>query len=271
MLLAPVPSSILKNFTSFLGSFLLIISIFNILCLLIWSFAQRWSFPNLFPSIWTFNNWTRHWSSLQETIKTTLEVGIISSAIALFLVVGFLENEQQIKSKVKFNSFWLIYLPLLVPQPTFLLGIQILSISLNFDGTLLFLVWSHLLFVLPYIFLSLSKPWQSLDKRFLTTAQCLGSSPFRNLFRIKLPILLRPLLVALAIGFSVSFAQYLPTIFAGRGRFATLTTEAVSYASSADWRIIGVYAFLQSFLPFTVILLALFIPKWLYRHRSAMS
>ena len=99
----------------------------------------------------------------------------------------------------------------------------------------------------------------------------MGSSPTRNLFRIKLPVLIKPLLVAIAIGFSVSLAQYLPTIFAGGGRFSTLTTEAVSYASSGDRRIIGVFAFLQSILPLIGISLALFIPKLVYRHRSAMS
>ena len=43
-------------------------------------------------------------------------------------------------------------------------------------------------------------------------------------------MLLRPLLIALAVGFAVSVAQYLPTLFAGGGRFSTLTTEALSLA-----------------------------------------
>ena len=98
-------------------------------------------------------------------------------------------------------------------------------------------------------FLSFSDSWRSLDHRMLMTAQCLGSSPLRNLFRIKLPVLFKPLLVTMAIGLSVSIAQYLPTLFAGGGRFSTLTTEAVSYASSGDMRVIGVFAFLQSILP----------------------
>jgi putative thiamine transport system permease protein len=90
------------------------------------------------------------------------------------------------------------------------------------------------------------------------------------LFRIKLPLLLKPLLVAAAIGFAVSVAQYLPTLFAGGGRFATLTTEAVSYAAGADRRVIGVYGFLQALFPWIAFLLALAIPRWRFRNRAAL-
>jgi len=262
---------ILQIFTILCGVIVVVICFLNVLCLLFWSFSNRWAYPNVLPSIWTLSNWARYWNSLQETILITLEVGLISTTIALFLAIGYLENENYIKKKVKMHSFWWIYLPLLVPQATFLLGIQILSISLHLDGTMIFLIWSHLLFVLPYIFLSFSDSWRSLDHRMLTTAQCLGSSPLRNLFRIKLPVLFKPLLVTMAIGLSVSIAQYLPTLFAGGGRFSTLTTEAVSLASSGDMRVIGVFAFLQSILPLIGILLAFLIPKLFYRHRSEMT
>ena len=159
----------------------------------------------------------------------------------------------------------------LIPQATFLLGIQILAVRLEMDGTFLLLVWSHLLFVLPYIFLTLADPWRNLDARFPQIGQCLGASPLRILFRIKLPLLLKPLLVASAIGFAVSVAQYLPTLFAGGGRFVTLTTEAVSYAAGADRRVIGVYGFLQALFPWIALLMALAIPRWRFRNRAALT
>ena len=52
-------------------------------------------------------------------------------------------------------------------------------------------------------------------------------------------MLLRPILVAAAVGFAVSVGLYLPTLFAGAGRFDTLTTDAVSLAASGNRRIIG--------------------------------
>jgi putative thiamine transport system permease protein len=58
-------------------------------------------------------------------------------------------------------------------------------------------------------------------------------------------MLLRPILFAIAIGFSVSVAQYLPTLFVGAGRFDTLTTEAGSLASGSDRRVVAVFALCQ--------------------------
>ena len=259
------------NLAALSGLVLLGTAFFSVLGLAFWSLSLRWPYPHVLPQRWTSRNWERHWSSLQETAFTTLEVGVISGAIALFLVVGCLENEQWRRVKFSFRSQWLLYLPLLIPQATFLLGIQILAVRLEMDGTFLLLVWSHLLFVLPYIFLTLADPWRNLDARFPLIAQCLGASPLRILFRIKLPLLLKPLLIAAAIGFAVSVAQYLPTLFAGGGRFATLTTEAVSYAAGADRRVIGVYGFLQALFPWIALLLALAIPRWRFRNRAALS
>jgi putative thiamine transport system permease protein len=69
------------------------------------------------------------------------------------------------------------------------------------------------------------------------------------LVTIKLPLLARPILIAVALGFAVSVAQYLPTLFAGAGRFQTVTTEAVTLAAGGDRRVVGVYAALQMLLP----------------------
>ena len=67
--------------------------------------------------------------------------------------------------------------------------------------------------------------------------------------------------VAVAVGFAVSVAQYLPTLFAGAGRYATITTEAVTLASGANRRIIGVYAVAQAALPLLGFLAALWVAR----------
>ena len=84
-------------------------------------------------------------------------------------------------------------------------------------------------------------------------------------------MLARPLGVAFAIGFAVSVGQYLPTLFAGAGRIATLTTEAVTLSSGGDRRVLGVYTFLQAALPLAVYVAALALPALAFRHRRGMA
>jgi hypothetical protein len=99
----------------------------------------------------------------------------------------------------------------------FLFGTQAAFIHLGLDATVVAVVWAHLLFVLPYVFLSLADPYRALDPRYAQAAAGLGSTPARAFWRVKLPILIRPVLVALAVGFAVSVDQYPPDPVRRRG------------------------------------------------------
>ena len=84
-------------------------------------------------------------------------------------------------------------------------------------------------------------------------------------------MLLKPVLVALAVGFGVSAGQYLPTLFAGAGRIVTLTTEAVTLSSGGDRRIVGLYTLLAAFLPWLFYGAAITLPALLFRRRKGLQ
>ncbi|MEK9662573.1 MAG: ABC transporter permease subunit, partial [Alphaproteobacteria bacterium] len=216
----------------------------------LWSVTGTWRFPDALPTRLGLATWMRNADALGTAGWHTVALGLAAALIAGLLAVGCLENEARHGRRAAGRALWLLYLPLLVPQIAFLFGAQVLLIVVDIDGTWLALVWAHLVYVLPYVFLSLVDPWRSWDARYGRSAACLGASPWRVFRAVKLPMLLRPLLVALAVGFAISVGQYLPTLFAGAGRFATLTTDAVSLAASGNRRVIGVYALLQMALPF---------------------
>jgi putative thiamine transport system permease protein len=228
----------------------------------LWSVAERWRYPAVLPTEWTVMRWGHHAGELGSLAWTTAVLGATSALGALALALGCLENEQRHGLHVSNRGLWLIYAPLLVPQMSFLFGLQVLLVAVGLDGSWIGLVWNHLLFVLPYVFLSLADPFRRLDERYARSARCLGATSNRVFWRIKLPMLRRPVLAAFAVGFAVSAAQYLPTLFAGAGRFATLTTEAVGLAAGADRRVIGLYALVQALLPLAAFLLAVPTLGW---------
>ena len=237
--------------------------------LLLWSFTQRWRFPAALPQDWTLANWSLQASQqLPWAFSTTVICGLAATVIALTLVLACLEYEQRFGQHPTTRALWLLYLPLLVPQIGFLFGVQIMMLYLGLSGSWIALVWSHLLFVLPYVFLSLADPYRALDERYARSALCLGARPAKVFLRVKLPMLLKPVLVAAAVGFAVSVTQYLPTLFAGGGRFVTLTTETVALSSGGNRRTVAVFALLQSLLPFLAFLLAGLVPALLFRNRQ---
>ena len=144
-------------------------------------------------------------------------------------------------------------------------------VRLGLDGRWLAVAWSHLVFVLPYVFLSLADPWRALDPRYARSASSLGASPGAVLWRVRMPMLLRSVLLAFAIGCGVSVGLYLPTLFAGAGRIATLTTDAVTLSSGADRRVMGVYAFLQAAIPLLAYGVAWALPAVLFMRRKGMA
>lgn len=243
----------------------------SILSLVVWSIAGRWRFPDALPTTFSLRTWSAQSDTLIEPVTTTLIVGLASTLIALVLVIGCLEHESQRHRRPGVGALTLIYLPLLLPQIGFLFGVQVVLVWARLDGGWIGLIWSHLLFVLPYVFLALGDSYRALDPRYSRIALMLGSSPWKVLVKIKLVMLLRPLLIAAAVGFAVSVAQFLPTQFIGAGRLSTLTTEAMSLAAGGNRRIVGMFAATLAALPLLGFALATIIPAWRFRHRRDMT
>jgi putative thiamine transport system permease protein len=216
---------------------------------LLWSVTHRWSIASAMPEVLSLATWLDQLPAAMKAVATTALIGITSAGAALFLTIALLEQERRDSPKARRRHRWLLYAPLLLPQIGFLFGIETVLVQGGLDGTWTGLVWTHFLFVLPYVYLSLSEPWRALDPRYERTALCLGRGPLSVLLTLKAPLLARPILVAFALGFAVSVGQYLPTLFAGAGRFQTLTTEAVALAAGGDRRVVGVYTALQMILP----------------------
>ncbi|MCB1508687.1 MAG: ABC transporter permease subunit, partial [Hyphomicrobiaceae bacterium] len=244
----------------------------GLLALALWSVSGPWRFPEALPVRFTLAAWQRFAASLDESLVPTLLIAGLASMAALVLVVLCLafETTRGMKS-LSSRGLVVLYLPLLVPQVAFLFGLQILAIVLHLDGTLLGVAAVHLLFVLPYVYLSLAGPWRRVDPRFDTTAASLGLTPLRRLLRVRLPLLTAPLLTAFAIGLAVSIGQYLPTLMIGAGRIQTITTETLALSSGGDRRLLGAAALLQALLPFLGFALALVLPGLLFRNRRGMT
>lgn len=245
--------------------------ILGIAGLALWSVAGLWRFPEAWPDTLTLRSWARHGEGLLAPAGTTFLVGIASAAIAALLAIACLETEYRYGQRPTSRSLWLLYTPLLVPQTGFLFGLQISASAAGFERGLLPVIATHLVFVLPYVFLSLSGPWRAWDGRQGLAAACLGASPWRVLLAVRLPMLLAPLLTAFAVGFAVSVGQYLPTLLIGAGRVATLTTEAVALSAGGDRRLIGLYGLAQAAAPLPAFALALALPALLFRHRRGMT
>ncbi|KAA8610158.1 ABC transporter permease [Salipiger aestuarii] len=238
--------------------------------LAVWSVAGFWGFPALLPDAVTLEGWHRQGATLVAPTADTALIALAATGVALALTLACLEAETRYGLKPGTRALVLLYLPLILPQIAFLPGLQVLALQSGVDGTRGAVIAAHVVFVLPYVFLSLSDPWRGFDPRQAAVARALGASPTQVFWRVRLPMLLRPVLTAAAVGAAVSVGQFLPTLLLGAGRVTTLTTEAVALAAGGQRRIIGVTALAQTAAAFVPFALALAIPALVFRNRRGM-
>lgn len=230
-----------------------------LLALAVGSVAGVWPFPAWWPEAFTPQAWASVWTSL-GTVGTTLGLALASSALALVWCVAWLEfSPRRWDNRLR----PLLYLPLVLPAVLWVVGLYALALSWRLEGQWAGLLLAHTVMVLPYVLLALSPAYLGFDPRAAQLSASLGHGHAVFLWRVKWPLLRRSLAASAAVGFAVSVTQYLPTLYIGAGRFATVTTEAVTLAAGAQRSLTSAYAGLQFLLP----VLAFGLAAWLGRPR----
>ncbi|WP_278382212.1 ABC transporter permease [Pseudoalteromonas distincta] len=251
--------------TALVISFILL----SLIGLVMWSVAGFWRFPDAMPEQFTLLHFKSALMQMGSPLFNTLAIGLVTTLFAIILTLLCLESEQLSDKPISRFTSLIIYLPLLVPSIAFLFGLVWIQQLVNNQAAFFNVVLTHLLFVLPYVFLSLASSYRRLDPRFAHVAASLGAAPCKVFFKVKLPQLFAPILIAAALGLAISFGQYLPTLLAGGGRIATITTEAVTLANGASRRTSAVYAIMQMALPLIGFILAWGLPKYFFKSARA--
>ncbi len=223
------------------------------------SVAGVWPFPDLWPETLSTRAWASVWDG-RGTVLTTLGLAAASAALALAWSVAWLETAPR-----RWNAGLrpLLYLPLVTPAVLWVVGLYGAALWLRIEGRWPALLAAHTLMALPYVLLALEPAYLGFDPRHRAVSSSLGHGRARFLLLVKWPLLRRALAASAAVGFAVSVAQYLPTLYLGAGRWSTVTTEAVSLAAGGQRSLTSAYAGLQFALP----LLGFALAAWVGRPR----
>lgn len=238
-----------------------------------YSVAKQWNFPLLVPDGATLLHWKTAISALASPLINTLLLGLLVSTTALVLVIFTLESEQlKPANAYASNIFSLsIFLPLLVPGVAFLHGLVWFQ-QLVFQNAVWFHTYiAHMVYVVPYVFLSMAVAYRKFDNRYAMVAQSLGKTPWQVFYHVKLPSLFNAIMVAWALGLAISFSQYLPTLLASGGTLPTITTEAVASVAGSSTRLTAVYVIMQAILPLIGFMIAWYIPVFAMRKRGGQT
>lgn len=241
------------------------------------SMATHWPFPALLPDDLTLMHWQRAAAAVTTPLANTLVLALSVTGVAIVISVLALEYEHQAPQFGQHRRSsapaldMLLFVPLLMPGVAFLFGLTWFAQLMLPEAIWLVTLVSHLVYVLPYVFLSLAVAYRRFDTRYTHVAYGLGASPWRVFSAVRLPLLFGPLCIAMALGLAISYSQYLATLLPGGGEIATLTTEAVAVAAGASRRLSAVYTLMQMGLPLVGFVLAWWLPTVLFNPAKKAS
>ena len=246
---------------------LLLISFLCIFLSFLWSISKTWHFPDLIPSEFTTENYLHFFQYFYNSLFNTIFIAMIVSLLSCGLILIWLEVTEQINFKSQIFEF-IFFIPILIPELSFLLGINALFIQNNLSGNIWGLIWVESLYVIPYSYLILMPAYRGINKNFINNAKMFQKSNLNIFFYIKITLIIKAIFLALGIGFIISIALYAPVYFIGDNQISTLSIEIVNLSFSANRKDLGVSTVLQMTLPLIMLLIIFlsnkFFVKWRY-------
>ncbi len=100
--------------------------------LAIWSVAGLWPFPDALPGQLTPETWLRTLPRLWAPLGTTIALALSAASMALLSTILLLYRNGTAGGDRTPGHYRLLYLPLLVPEISFVFGLQILIVSAGF-------------------------------------------------------------------------------------------------------------------------------------------
>ncbi|MBA3876638.1 MAG: hypothetical protein C0498_06835 [Anaerolinea sp.] len=196
-----------------------------LLALVIWSFAFRWTFPDLLPSEWGGSAWTYTFgpnSRVVEGLWNSLVIGLVVTALAIAvgLPAGRALGLSDFRGKTLVE--WLLLMPIIVPPIVATMGIHITFIRLGLAGTYLGVSLVHLIPTIPYFVLIMASVFSNYGVELEETARTLGANRRQVFLRVMLPAIMPGIVVASMFTFLISWSQYVTTLLIGSGRIITL-------------------------------------------------
>lgn len=205
--------------------------------ILVWSFAYRWTFPELLPRVWSLDAWryvsdptSQALSAIVDSLLIAIPVTLLSAAIAI--PGGRALGLYQFRGK-RIVEF-LILAPNIVPGLAVAMGLQIVFIRYGLANKMLGVILVHLVASMSYAVLVMAGVFANYDPQAEWVARSLGANWFQIFRYITFPSILPGLVVASLFAFLISWDQYVTTILVAGGFVKTLSILVVAAAGGGD-------------------------------------
>jgi putative spermidine/putrescine transport system permease protein len=237
-----------------------------LLPIVMWAFADRWSFPAVLPQQWGTRGWALATDqgaldAVGRSVMLALLVAVL--AVLLGLAVGrtLAWRRTARGARWRFLLGFLVLAPVALPPFALAMGLDVLLLRLRVpDAVALVLLLT--VFALPYTTYILRAGFLAVEADLEDQARLLGAGPVAAFVRVTLPAMAPAVLAAAFMAFLVGWSDYVVTVVITGGQFTTLPVLLGSAASrTGNESLLGVLSLVSVALPLTVMLLGGFIMR----------
>ena len=190
----------------------------------LYAFSRRWFYPALLPSEWSLEPLLSQLGQ-PRTRTALLNSTLVALLVSLLSLLVAYPAARALELRLKRSKqlvYALLFLPTVVPSVATGIGLNIVFLRLNLNGTLFGVALVHLIPVLPYTVMTLGGVFARYDVTYEQQAQVLGAGRWRTFTRVTLPLIFPGLVVTTLFAFLISWSQYVLTFLIGGGQVVTL-------------------------------------------------
>ncbi|MFP7761564.1 ABC transporter permease [Marisediminicola sp. LYQ134] len=199
--------------------------------LVLWAFADRWSFPAVFPTDWgTRGLETALAQGAVPAFGRSLMLGLLVAAIAT--PIGAMAARALTLGRVRWPRAVSVILlaPIALPAFAAVMGLNVILLR-AYIPPLVGLVLVLVVVSLPYTTFAMRVAYAAHDIHYEEEARTLGASPFQVLWRVHIPLVAPALARAAFLAFLVGWSDYIVTVIIGGGTVVSLPLVIASTAS----------------------------------------
>ena len=147
--------------------------------------------------------------SIYYTVLVAVIATVVSTIFGTISAIGLSKQSRAVKELVKQINNLPMLNPDIVTAISLMLFFSILSIQSGFFTLLL----AHIIFCIPYVFLSVTPRLRSLDENTIEAALDLGCTPFQAIVKVIVPQIMPGILSGALVAFTMSFDDFIISYF----------------------------------------------------------
>jgi|WetSurMetagenome_2_1015567.scaffolds.fasta_scaffold34023_2 putative spermidine/putrescine transport system permease protein len=205
---------------------------------LIWSFTQKWFWPDLLPEKWGVRSWTYVFSSHSQVgsaILTTLILGILVTFITLVISLPAAKAIGQREFKGKSFLEILLLAPYLVSPTAVAMGLYSVFIQMRLNATVLGVVLAMLISTTPMMVRMLTSVFESLDPNYEEQARSLGANSFQIITRVTIPIIIPGIVAGSLFTFLTTLNAFFYPYMIGSGKVMVLSVLLFNFLGKGGY------------------------------------